>query len=40
MSRLREKFWDWATSSFIRLGTVLFVAHAVLAASMRRKRHG
>ena len=39
---MREKFWDWATASFVRFGVVLVVAHAILTAPLRKKenRHG
>jgi hypothetical protein len=40
VSRLRDRFWDWATSSFIRFGTVLLVAHAIVSAPRRRRKHG
>jgi hypothetical protein len=36
---MQEKFWDWATSGFIRFGTVLAATHAVITAPIRRK-HG
>ena len=39
--KLEDRFWNWATGSFIRLGTVLAVAHAIATAPMRKKaRHG
>ena len=41
MNRYQEKFWDWATASFIRFGGCLLAAHAIIAAPIRRKaRHG
>jgi hypothetical protein len=36
---MQEKFWDWATGSFIRLGGCLLAAHAIIKAPIRRK-HG
>ncbi len=42
MNRLEDKFWDWATASFVRLGTMLVVIHALLTAPFRKRRrnHG
>jgi hypothetical protein len=37
MNRVQDKFWQWATGSFIRLGTVLVVAHAVLTTPFKKK---
>ena len=36
---MQDKFWDWATASFIRFGGCLFAAHAIVTRPIRRN-HG
>jgi hypothetical protein len=42
MTKVQDRFWNWATGSFVRFGTVLVVAHAVVSAPLKRRsrNHG
>lgn len=40
MTRMQERFWDWATSSALRFGGCLLVAHTIVTKVTRRERHG
>lgn len=37
MNKLQDRFWNWATETFVRFGTVLVVAHKMFTTPLKKK---
>lgn len=40
MTRIQDRFWNWATGSAVRFGGCLLAVHAIVTTAARKRDHG